>query len=59
MNAIVLDEGLSQLSLLVVYAAMAVFTLAFLVSGYHLSQAASLKDKNVKSVLVAERIALA
>jgi cytochrome c-type biogenesis protein CcsB len=59
LNAIVLDEGLSQLSLLVVYAAMAVFTLAFLVSGYHLSQAASLKDKNVKSVLVAERIALA
>lgn len=59
MNTFVLDEGLSQLSLLVVYASMAVFTLAFLVSVYHLSQAASLKDKTLKSVRIAERIALA
>ena len=59
MTSIVLNEALSQQSLLVVYAAMAVFTLAFLVSVYHLSQAASLKDKNLKSVLVFERIALA
>jgi cytochrome c-type biogenesis protein CcsB len=56
---IVLNEELSQQSLLVVYAAMAVFTLAFLVSVYHLSQAASLKDKNLKSVVAFERIALA
>jgi cytochrome c-type biogenesis protein CcsB len=59
LTSIVLNEALSQQSLLVVYAAMAVFTLAFLVSVYHLSQAASLKDKNLKSVLVFERIALA
>ena len=45
MDPIVLNEELSQLSLLVTYAAMAVFTLAFLVSGYHLSQAASSKSK--------------
>ena len=59
MTSIVLNEALSQQSLLVVYAAMAVFTLAFLVSVYHLSQAASLKDKNLKSVVAFERIALA
>jgi cytochrome c-type biogenesis protein CcsB len=58
-NPIVLNEDLSQLSLLVVYAAMAVFTLAFLVSVYHLSQAASLKDKDVTKVSVIERIGLA
>jgi cytochrome c-type biogenesis protein CcsB len=46
---IVLNEGLSQLSLVVVYAAMAVFTLAFLVSGYHLSQAASSKTAKAKA----------
>jgi len=45
LNPVVLNEDLSQLSLLVVYAAMAVFTLAFLVSGYHLSQAASSKSE--------------
>lgn len=45
MDPIVLNEELSQLSLLVAYAAMAVFTLAFLVSGYHLSQAASSKTR--------------
>jgi ABC-type transport system involved in cytochrome c biogenesis permease subunit len=59
LTSIVLNEALSQQSLLVVYAAMAVFTLAFLVSVYHLSQAASLKDKNLKSVVAFERIALA
>ena len=59
MTSIVLNEELSQQSLLVVYASMAVFTLAFLVSVYHLSQAASLKDKNLKSVVAFERIALA
>lgn len=45
MDPVVLNEELSQLSLLVTYAAMAVFTLAFLVSGFHLSQAASSKSK--------------
>jgi cytochrome c-type biogenesis protein CcsB len=59
LTSIVLNEELSQQSLLVVYASMAVFTLAFLVSVYHLSQAASLKDKNLKSVVAFERIALA
>jgi cytochrome c-type biogenesis protein CcsB len=44
-DPVVLNEELSQLSLLVTYAAMAVFTLAFLVSGFHLSQAASSKSK--------------
>jgi cytochrome c-type biogenesis protein CcsB len=44
-DPVVLNEELSQLSLLVTYAAMAVFTLAFLVSGYHLSQAASSKSR--------------
>ena len=56
---IVLNEDLSQQSLLVVYAAMAIFTLAFLFSVYHLSQAASLENRNLKSVLATERIALA
>ena len=67
MNPLVLNEELSQLSLLVVYGAMAVFTLAFLVSGYHLSQAASSKTKtgNLRletktgSLLVLERVSLA
>ena len=59
MNTIVLSEELSQLSLLVVYAAMAVFTLSFLISGYHLSLAASQKDKNAKTVAVTERVGLA
>lgn len=45
MDPVVLNEELSQFSLLVTYAAMAVFTLAFLVSGFHLSQAASSKSK--------------
>jgi cytochrome c-type biogenesis protein CcsB len=63
----VLNEELSQLSLLVVYGAMAVFTIAFLVSGYHLSQAASSKTKSTGpaagtktgSLLVLERVSLA
>ena len=59
MNSIVLSEELSQLSLLVVYAAMAVFTLSFLVSGYHLSLAASQKDTKAKTVAVTERVGIA
>ena len=59
MNTIVLSEELSQLSLLVVYAAMAVFTLSFLISGYHLSLAASQKNQNAKTVAVTERVGLA
>ena len=53
MDPVVLNEELSQLSLLVAYAAMAVFTLAFLVSGYHLSQAASTKAKQGQRVSAA------
>ena len=59
MNTIVLSEELSQVSLLVVYAAMAVFTLSFLISGYNLSLAASEKNKNAKAVQVTERVGLA
>ena len=59
MNTIVLSEELSQVSLLVVYAAMAVFTLSFLISGYNLSLAASQKNKNAKAVQVTERVGLA
>jgi cytochrome c-type biogenesis protein CcsB len=54
-DPIVLNEELSQLSLLVTYAAMAVFTLAFLVSGYHLSQAASSKTRVTASEPAAAR----
>jgi cytochrome c-type biogenesis protein CcsB len=52
-DPIVLNEELSQLSLVVTYAAMAVFTLAFLVSGYHLSQAASTRAKQGQRVAAA------
>ena len=55
MNPLVLNEELSQLSLLVTYAAMAVFTLAFLVSGYHLSQAASSKSRILENQQAATR----
>lgn len=59
MSQLVLNEELSQLSLLVVYAAMAVFTLSFLVSGYQLSQAASQKGKNPNASSSLERVGLA
>ena len=58
MNSVVLNESLSQTSLLVVFAAMAVFTAAFLVSGWHLSKAASNKVKEVKSASALERVGL-
>ena len=61
MDPIILNEELSQLSLLVTYAAMAVFTLAFLVSGYHLSQAASSKTRvleNQSTAKVSGNVAL-
>ncbi|MFM7014117.1 MAG: cytochrome c biogenesis protein, partial [Actinomycetota bacterium] len=56
MNSITLNEDLSQLSLLVIFAAMGVFTLAFLVSGYHLSKATSGKQQQASTV---ERVGLA
>lgn len=59
MNSFVLNEELSQVSLLVVYAAMAVFTLSFLASGYHLSLAASQKGAKSKALVSSERIGLA
>ena len=58
MNSVVLNESLSQTSLLVVFASMAVFTAAFLVSGWHLSKAASNKVKEVKSASALERVGL-
>jgi cytochrome c-type biogenesis protein CcsB len=59
MNQIVLNEELSQISLLIIYGAMAVFTLSFLVSVYHLSTAASKKGERDNKVTVIERIGLA
>jgi cytochrome c-type biogenesis protein CcsB len=57
MTSIALNESLSQVSLFVIFGAMAVFTLSFLVSGYHLSRAASQKTKFENSAL--ERVGLA
>jgi cytochrome c-type biogenesis protein CcsB len=54
-DPVVLNEELSQLSLLVAYAAMAVFTMAFLVSGYHLSQAASSKTSQARNASTAAK----
>jgi cytochrome c-type biogenesis protein CcsB len=59
MNQIVLNEELSQISLFIIYGAMAVFTLSFLVSVYHLSTAASKKGERDTKVTVIERIGLA
>jgi cytochrome c-type biogenesis protein CcsB len=58
MNSVVLNESLSQTSLLVVFASMLVFTAAFLVSGWHLSKAASKKAKEVKASSAFERVGL-
>jgi cytochrome c-type biogenesis protein CcsB len=58
MNSVVLNESLSQTSLLVVFASMLVFTAAFLVSGWHLSKAASNKVKEVKASSALERVGL-
>jgi cytochrome c-type biogenesis protein CcsB len=58
MNSVVLNESLSQTSLLVVFASMLVFTAAFLVSGWHLSKAASKKEKEVKASSALERVGL-
>lgn len=41
MNEIVLDEGLSQISLLTIYAAMALLALSFLISTFQLSRLAT------------------
>jgi cytochrome c-type biogenesis protein CcsB len=58
MNSVVLNESLSQTSLLVVFTAMLVFTAAFLISGWHLSKAASNKVKEVQSSSALERVGL-
>jgi cytochrome c-type biogenesis protein CcsB len=58
MNSVVLNESLSQTSLLVVFASMLVFTAAFLVSGWQLSKAASKKVKEVKASSALERVGL-
>jgi cytochrome c-type biogenesis protein CcsB len=58
MNSVVLNESLSQTSLLVVFVSMLVFTAAFLVLGWHLSKAASKKVKEVKASSALERVGL-
>jgi cytochrome c-type biogenesis protein CcsB len=59
MTEIVLNEGLSQLSLFVIFGAMAVFTLSFLTLGYQLSKSASQKADAAARASTLERIGLA
>jgi cytochrome c-type biogenesis protein CcsB len=56
---IVLNEGLSQISLLFIFAAMAVYTLAFLSFATHLSRLASEKKKVRSSATKLEKIGIA
>jgi cytochrome c-type biogenesis protein CcsB len=56
---IVLNEGLSQISLLLIYAAMAVYTGAFLSFATHLSRLASDKKKVRTSASKIERVGIA
>lgn len=55
---IVLNEGLSQISLIFIYAAMAVYTGAFLTFATHLSRLASEKKKVRSAATKLERIAI-
>ena len=55
---IVLNEGLSQISLIFIYAAMAVYTGAFLTFATHLSRLASEKKKVRTAATKLERIAI-
>lgn len=57
MNTLALNEELSQVSLFIIFGAMAVFTLSFLASGYSLSKAASQKQSASSSKI--ERIGIA
>jgi len=56
---IVLNESLSQVSLLFIFAAMAVYTLAFLSFATHLSRLASEKKKVRSSATTLERVGIA
>jgi cytochrome c-type biogenesis protein CcsB len=56
---IVLNEGLSQISLLFIFAAMAVYTLAFLSFATHLSRLASEKKKVRSSATKLEKVGIA
>ena len=56
---IVLNEGLSQISLLFIFAAMAVYTLAFLSFATHLSRLASEKKKVRSSATRLEKVGIA
>jgi cytochrome c-type biogenesis protein CcsB len=56
---IVLNEGLSQISLLFIFAAMAVYTLAFLSFATHLSRLASDKKKVKSSATKLEKVGIA
>jgi cytochrome c-type biogenesis protein CcsB len=56
---IVLNEGLSQVSLLFIFAAMAVYTLAFLSFATHLSRLASEKKKVRSSATKLEKVGIA
>ena len=58
MNDIVLNEPLSQISLLFIYGAMAFYTLAFLAFTANLSRQASLKEEVRNSSKIAERIGI-
>jgi len=55
---IVLNEGLSQISLIFIYAAMAVYTGAFLTFATHLSRLASEKKKVRTAATKLERVAI-
>ena len=56
---IALNEGLSQISLIFIYAAMAVYTASFLTFANHLSRLASEKKKIRGAATKVERIAIA
>jgi cytochrome c-type biogenesis protein CcsB len=59
MNQIALNEGLSQISLFFIYAAMAVYTLAFLGFASHLARLSSEKDDKKGSASKLERVGIA
>ena len=55
MNNVQLNEGLSQISLLVVYGAMAIYTFSFLAFATNLSRLASNKDETRATASGAEK----
>lgn len=58
MNQIALNEGLSQISLFFIYAAMAVYTLAFLGFASHLARLSSEKNAKSSSASKLERVGI-